>query len=161
MEAARPLARRAELSNEQQEEIKEAFELFDSDGVGSVERRDLKVLLRALGYDPRREQVTRLLSQAGVGSRVTRIQFKEFLVLMSNLINEKEIRDEMAKAFNLFDVDGTGGITMENLRRVANQLGETMTDKELDEMIKEADVNNDGVVDAAEFVRIMKKTDLW
>ena len=80
---------------------------------------------------------------------------------MTHLINEKEICEEMMKAFNLFDVDGSGGITLENLRIVANQLGETMTDKELEEMIKEADINNDGVVDAAEFVRIMKKTELW
>lgn len=161
VEAARPLARRPELSSEQQEEIKEAFELFDSDGAGSVERRDLKVLLRALGFDPRREQITRLLAIVGVGPRAHRIHFKEFLALMAHLINEKEIREEMVKAFNLFDVDGSGGITMDNLRHVANQLGETMTDKELEEMIKEADLNNDGVVDAAEFLRIMKKTELW
>ena len=161
VEPSRPLARRAELSTEQQEEIREAFELFDNDGAGSVERRDLKVLLRALGFDPRREHVTRLLSQVGVGPRAHRIHFKEFLSLMAHLINEKEIREEMVKAFNLFDVDSTGTITVQNLRHVADQLGENMTDAELQEMIKEADLDGDGVVSAAEFLRIMKKTELW
>ncbi len=157
----RPLARRAELSTEQQDEIREAFELFDTEGSGAVERRDLRILLRALGFEPRRDQIMRILTQAGVGPRVTRIQFREFLAVMAHLINEKEIREEMIKAFNLFDVDGTGKITIENLRHVADQLGEKMTDAELREMIEEADLDKDGAVSASEFLRIMKKTELW
>lgn len=121
----------------------------------------MKVLLRALGFDPRREQITRVLAQVQVAPRATRIYLNEFLALMAHLINEKEIGEEMVKAFNLFDVDSTGNITLENLRHVAEQLGETMTDAELSEMIKEADVDGDGVVSVAEFLRIMKKTELW
>ncbi len=161
VEASRPLARRAELSAEQQEEIREAFELFDSDNSGAVERRDLKVLLRALGFDQRREQITRVLAQVQVAPRATRIYFNEFLALMATLINEKEIGEEMVKAFNLFDVDNSGNITLDNLRNVAEQLGENMSDAELHEMIKEADVDGDGVVSVTEFLRIMKKTELW
>lgn len=161
VEGPRPLTRRAELSSEQQDEIREAFELFDSEGSGAVERRDLRILLSALGFEPRRDQITRILTQTGVGPRVTRIQFREFLTVMSHLINEKEIREEMVKAFSLFDVDNTGKITMDNLRQVADQLGEKMEDNELREMIEEADLDKDGAVSASEFLRIMKKTELW
>lgn len=158
---SRPLARRAELSTEQQEEIREAFELFDRDGSDSVERRHLKTLLKVLDYEPRREQTARVLAQVGVGPRAARVTYREFVQLMANLINEKEIREEMVKAFNLFDVDGSGKITAANLRHIADQLGENMTDAELNEMIAEADLDHDGAVDAAEFLRIMKKTELW
>lgn len=158
---SRPLARRAELSSEHQEEIREAFELFDADGTGTVERRDLKTLLKALGFETRREHTARVLTQVGVGPRASQISYSEFAQLMAHLVNEKEIREEMLKAFNLFDVDGSGKISAANLRHVADQLGENMTDAELDEMIAEADIDRDGAVDASEFVRIMKKTELW
>lgn len=158
---ARPLARRAQLSPEQEDEIREAFELFDADGSGVVDRKYLRVLLRAVGFDPRRDQISRILQIAGVGPRANRICFDEFYAIMAHLYNEKEIREEMIKAFNLFDVDGSGKITADNLRRVADQLGEKMTDAELIEMIEEADLDKDGAVSATEFVRIMKKTELW
>jgi hypothetical protein len=61
------------------------------------------------------------------------------------------------KAFRLFDGDGTGRITFKNLKRVAKELGENLTDEELQEMIDEADRNGDGEIDEEEFLRIMKK----
>jgi len=47
------------------------------------------------------------------------------------------------------------------LRRVAKELGETMTDEELQEMIDEADRDGDGEISEEEFIRIMKKTNLF
>ena len=63
--------------------------------------------------------------------------------------------------FNLFDDDQTGHITLRNLKRVAKELGENMTDEELQEMIDEADRDGDGEVNEEEFFRIMKKTSLF
>ncbi len=57
----------------------------------------------------------------------------------------------------MFDGDGTGRITFKNLKRVAKELGENLTDEELQEMIDEADRNGDGEIDEDEFLRIMKK----
>lgn len=67
----------------------------------------------------------------------------------------------MLKAFRLFDDDNTGKISLKNLRRVARELGETMTDDELQEMIDEADRDGDGEISEEEFIRIMKKTNLF
>eukprot|EP00177_Eucheuma_denticulatum_P008565 GFKZ01015599.1.p2 GENE.GFKZ01015599.1~~GFKZ01015599.1.p2 ORF type:complete len:170 (+),score=48.80 GFKZ01015599.1:1293-1802(+) len=159
--AARPLARRAELTEEAKEEIREAFELFDSSNIGFVERRELKVMMRALGFEPRKEQLSRMLLRSGISPRQNQIKFEEFVTLMSLMMNERNIQEEMMKAFSLFDVDKTGKISLANLRTVADQLGEKMTDSELEEMIREADLDKDGFVSATEFVRIMKKTDLW
>ena len=52
-----------------------------------------------------------------------------------------------ARIFDLFDDDKSGNINIHNLRRVAKELGENMTDDEITEMIEEADRNNDGVID--------------
>ena len=63
----------------------------------------------------------------------------------------------MMKAFSLFDGDGSGTINVRNLRAVARELGETLTDDELQAMIDEFDNDQDGEIDAEEFISIMKQ----
>jgi centrin-1 len=55
----------------------------------------------------------------------------------------------------------TGKISFKNLKRVAKELGENLTDEEIQEMIDEADRDGDGEVNEEEFYRIMKKTSLF
>ena len=76
-------------------------------------------------------------------------------------MSEKDSREEILKAFRLFDDDEKGKISFRNLKRVAKELGETMTDEELAEMIEEADRDGDGEINEEEFLRIMKKTSLY
>lgn len=54
-----------------------------------------------------------------------------------------------------------GKISFKNLKRVAKELGENLTDEELHEMIDEADRDGDGEINQEEFLRIMKKTSLY
>lgn len=61
----------------------------------------------------------------------------------------------MEEAFAVFDVDKDGYITKSELRQVMNQLGENLTDKQLDAMIKEADKDGDGKINAKEFKALM------
>merc|ERR1711904_746182 len=72
----------------------------------------------------------------------------------------RDPKDEILKAFRLFDDDETGKISFKNLKRVTNELGERMTDEELQDMIDEADRDGDGEVNEEESLRIMKKTNL-
>ena len=65
---------------------------------------------------------------------------------MTARISEKDSRDDIRKVFNLFDDEKTGYISIKNLRRVAKELGETIEDSDLQEMIERADTDNDGLV---------------
>ena len=74
---------------------------------------------------------------------------------------ERDPIEEMRKAFKLF-LDGENDkIGLKELRRVAKELGENMTDDELQDMIDEADRDGDGEISEEDFIRIMKKTNLF
>jgi len=71
-----------ELTEEQRQEIKEAFDLFDSEGNGVIDAKELKVAMRALGFEPKREEVVRILQQLDrTGENV--IKYEEFLDVMT------------------------------------------------------------------------------
>lgn len=148
------------LSDAQKADIKEAFELFDSEGVGLIDNKDLKVAIRALGFEPTKEEIHAMLASVGAQG-VGKLSYDNFLQLMTHKMSEKDTNDEILKAFRLFVDDGTQNISFANLKRVAMELGETMTDEELYEMIREADTTGNGVVDQTEFLRILKRSNIW
>ena len=152
--------KRTELTEEQKQEIKEAFDLFDTDGSGTIDAKELKVAMRALGFEPKKEEIRKMVADVDKdGSGV--IDFTEFLDMMTTKMAERDPREEMLKAFKLFDDEDSGKITFKNLKRVAKELGENMTDEEIQEMIDEADRDGDGAINEEEFMRIMKKTNLF
>ena len=81
----------------------------------------------------------------------------QFLDMMTAKMSDKDSREDIQKVFNLFDDDQTGHITLRNLKRVAKELGETMSDAELLEMIERADTDQDGEISPEEFYSIMTK----
>ncbi|XP_024052807.1 caltractin-like [Terrapene carolina triunguis] len=143
------------LTEEQKQQLREAFDLLDTDGTGTVDVKDLKVSIRALGYEPKKEEMKKIVSEVdkeGSG----KINFDSFLYAMTQKMSEPESREDILKAFKLFDDNGTGKISFQNLKRVAGEIGENLTDEELQEMIDEADVDGDGEVNEQEFLRIIR-----
>jgi Ca2+-binding EF-hand superfamily protein len=151
---------RSDLTEEQKQEIKEAFDLFDTDGSGSIDAKELKVAMRALGFEPKKEEIRKMIADIDRDGSGT-IDFSEFLSMMTAKMAERDPREEIMKAFRLFDDDDSGTINFAKLKRVSKELGENMSDDELQEMIDEADRDGDGVINLDDFMRIMKKTNLF
>ena len=74
------------------------------------------------------------------------IDFEEFLLMMARKMKDTDSEEELREAFRVFDKDGNGFISAAELRHVMTNLGEKLTDEEVDEMIKEADLDGDGMV---------------
>merc|ERR1719231_301093 len=147
---------RQDLDEEQKEELREAFNLFDTEHSGTIDARELKAALRALGFEVKKEDVRRMLNDVGKDPSQP-IDFNDFQEMMRGRMPDKNSREEINKVFALFDEDQTGKISFRNLKRISQELGESLTDDELKEMIEEADRDGDGLINPEEFYRVMRK----
>merc|ERR1739841_231749 len=95
-----------QLSEEQLDEIREAFSLFDSDASGAIDARELKAAMRALGFEVKNEELKKMVSDVDNDGNGT-IEFVEFLGMMG----EKDSREDIEKVFKLFDDDNTNKIS--------------------------------------------------
>ncbi len=87
-----------------------------------------------MGFEPKKEEIKKLIADADKDGNGT-IDFDDFLTMMTSKMGERDSREEIIKAFKLFDDDNTGTITFKNLKRVAKELGESLTDEELQEVV--------------------------
>ncbi|KAL5982463.1 putative calcium-binding protein cml13 [Asimina triloba] len=155
--AEKPRGRYNRLTEQKKKEIKEAFDLFDTDGSGTIDAKELNVAMRALGFEMTEEQIEQMIRDVdkdGSGA----IDFDEFVHMMTAKIGERDTKEELTKAFRIIDVDNDGKISLTDIERISKELGESFAPKEIKEMIEEADRNGDGGVDIDEFIRMMKKT---
>ena len=83
------------------------------------------------------------------------IDFPEFLSLMARKMKDTDTEEELIEAFKVFDRDGNSFISAVELRHVMTNLGEKLTDEEVDEMIREVDVDGDGQTNYEEFVKMV------
>lgn len=85
-----------------------------------------------------------------------KIDFQNFAELIHSKMAEREQIDQIQMAFEMLDDDRTGRISFRNLKRVAKELGENLTEQEIHEMINEADTDNDGEICFEEFVALVR-----
>merc|ERR1711934_698403 len=145
------------LTEEQVEECREAFEMFDIDRSGSIDVRELKAAIKALGMDVSADELKKMVGDVDKDGNGT-IEFAEFLGMMTAKMSNTATDEEIAKCFKLFDHDATGTISLKNLLHARSILGmDDVTDAQLENMMKQADRSGSGSISLADFVRLMRK----
>ncbi|CAE6444849.1 unnamed protein product [Rhizoctonia solani] len=134
-----------QLTEEQISEFKEAFSLFDKDGDGTITTKELGTVMRSLGQNPTEAELQDMINEVDADGNGT-IDFPEFLTMMARKMKDTDSEEEIKEAFKVFDKDGNGYISAAELRHVMTNLGEKLSDNEVDEMIREADVDGDGQI---------------
>ena len=153
-------SQRADLTEEQKLELQEAFNMFDTDGTGKIQANELRVALRALGFEPTKEELRRMITDVdkkGDGL----LDFPQFMEAIVKKISEPDRDEEIEKSFRLFDNNGDGYLDIDDLKYVADLIGESMSQEELYEMIKEADRDHDGKVTLDDFKRVVRRATLF
>jgi centrin-3 len=134
--------------------------------------------MKALGFDLQKQEVLALLQEHGVpldtvqpparqqgpsnrrprmtftGTSRLVLSFDAFQRIMAQKIIDRDPREEILRAFELFDTSGKGKIGIEELKKVAKELGEGLSEEEMASMIDEFDLDGDGMITREEFVDI-------
>merc|ERR1712184_229498 len=125
------------LSEEQMEEIREAFGLFDGDQSGAIDVRELKAAMRALGFEVKNEELKKMVSDIDNDGNGT-IEFGEFLQMMTGKMGEKDTREnideeELQDMINQADRDGDGEINIDEFYRIMKKKGNFLEDLSSDD----------------------------
>lgn len=142
-----------QLTEEQIAEFKEAFSLFDNNGDGTITTGELGIVMRSLGQNPTENELQDMINEVDVDGNGT-IDFNEYLTMMAQKMKDTDSAEDIREAFRVFDKDGNGYISAPELRFAMTKLGE-MTDEEVEELIKETDIDGDGQVSFEEFVTMI------
>lgn len=117
---------------------------------------ELKAALDSLGFEAQNQTIYQMISDLDADGGGN-IGFEDFLHLMTSRVSDKDSRENIRKVFNLFDDEKTGFISIKSLRRIVRELGENIEEHELQEMIKKADHDRDGMISEEEFYMIITK----
>ncbi|KAK3007096.1 hypothetical protein RJ639_016974 [Escallonia herrerae] len=140
------------LSEEEIAGLKEMFKTIDTDNSGQISFEELKAGLKRFGANLDESETYDLMQSADIDNNGT-IDYGEFVAATLHF-NKMESEDHLFAAFSYFDKDGSGYITQDELQLACEEFG--IEDVQLEDMIREADQNNDGRIDYNEFVAMMQ-----
>ena len=113
------------------------------------------------GFFPTKEELGIMIENVDQNKNGT-VDFEEFLIMMNAMREESEQRedseDDISQAFKVFDKDGDGLITAQEIQETMLGLGENISEAEVKAMVVEADLNGDGFIDYSEFANLMKNS---
>jgi len=146
--------RKSQLDATEIKRMKEAFSFFDKNDDGEISTDEIGGVMRTLGYaisDEELKDIMNDLDENGDGI----MDFDEFVVMMDRRMSATSHIEEIRETFKVFDKKGDGKIDAEELKETLTSLGEEVTDKDVEAMIRDADKTGDGCINFAEFMDMM------
>lgn len=140
-------------------ELKRVFQMFDRNDDGRITKKELNDSLENLGIFIPDIELSQMIEKIDV-NRDGCVDIEEFRELYESIMDERveEEEEDMREAFNVFDQNGDGFISVDELRSVLVSLGlkQGRTVEDCKKMIGKVDVDGDGLVDYKEFKQMMK-----
>lgn len=146
------------------------FDLMDMKKKGYLNSYEFRHSLVALGFDLSKPESYRELETYGTvppdwqdqhNCPVNRLQVyqEQFRLCASKLVASRDPREEAAKVFNMFDYDQDGIISLEDMRRLAQDIKEdrSLSEDEIQSMIDHLDHDGKGGVNLDEFIQMMEE----
>jgi calmodulin len=138
--------------------MREAFSLFDKDRDSRLKLVEFGSLLRYIGQNPSMAELLDLGNEIGKpgpkpGEKL--IELQDFLNWVGSKSTSSDNLDDVIAAFEVFDKDGKGNVTVTELRHVLCNLGERLADDDVSMMLKQANIPDTGQVNYRSFVQAM------
>ncbi|XP_051860437.1 calmodulin [Drosophila nasuta] len=146
-----------ELTTEQLGYFKEIFQLINIDADNSITYRELEDVCHAIGAHLHEAQVQSMINEADTDGNGS-IEFQEFVEVLLLKMTQPAPPDELRDAYYIFDKDKNGFIGTAELRSLYISLGSKMSDEDIEDMIREADEDQDGVISLDEFINMMPQS---
>ncbi|KAM9352413.1 calmodulin-like protein 4 [Symphorus nematophorus] len=145
------------LTQDQINEFKECFSLYDRQRKGKIEAQELITVMRCLGSNPTPSEVQRHLLSHSIdwGGE---LDFSTLLSIMHRQLQQEAPEEEILEAMRMADKEQKGFILASELRAKLTGLGEKLTDREVDELLKEAGVGADGRVHCEQFAKAVTRS---
>ena len=112
---------------------------------GKISPKDLGILMRSLGKNPSEAELQEMKNQVDADRKGT-IEFHEFLNMMQSKKDYIDCENEVIEAFRVFDKDGTGLVSVAELKEALTSLGEKLTEEEVEELFSEGEIDADGLI---------------
>ena len=109
-----------------------------------------------LEYHPTYEQVVDIMNEYDDDGNGT-IDVDEFLTIYANQMEEDNYELDMDEAFEKFDSDGNELISAAEYKQAMDDVGEGITDEDVNWVMREEDKDGDGHINYDEFVRMMNQ----
>ncbi|XP_030447987.1 probable calcium-binding protein CML25 [Syzygium oleosum] len=141
-------------SRSQIEELEQVFRKFDANGDGKISASELGSIMGSLGHPETEEELAKMIREVdsdGDGF----IDFGEFVEMNTKGVDPDEAMENLRDAFSVYDIDGDGSITAEELHKVLRSLGEESSLAECRRMIGGVDSDGDGAISFEEFKVMM------
>ena len=139
-------------------EFREIFNLVDKDKGGTISVQEVQDLMDMLGMQMSEAETRAMVAEIDLDGN-GEIDFPEFLTMMLRKMNTGNVEKELKEVFTVFDQDGSGTISRQELRAALSMLGEKLTDEEVEEAIKFADTSGDGEIEYDEFIQLVLNRD--
>lgn len=110
--------------------------------------------MSSLGHSETEEELEKMIREVDADGD-GHIDFNEFVELNTKGVDSDEIMENLREAFSVYDIDGNGSITAEELHKVLQSLGEECSIGECRKMISGVDSDGDGTISFDEFKVMM------
>ncbi|XP_071796283.1 neo-calmodulin-like [Asterias amurensis] len=145
-----------DLTHDQIEELKNAFDVFDKDGNGFITSKELGSVMRSLGQNPTDAELHTMINQADLDGNGI-VNFPEFVAMMLKRLEGNDKNEGIREAFRAFDVEDKGFICANELRHVLSSLHVQLSPQEVNEIVQEADITGTGKITFEEFAFMFDK----
>jgi Ca2+-binding EF-hand superfamily protein len=148
------------IQNDLQEEriklMKEVLDLYDPNNEGFVKSKDIAKILRAMGRTLENDDEQNFVLAADPENTGT-ISKDNFLATVEAMFSlPKENVNELLEAFQVFDINNTGKISVKNFKKVLVDIGQEFNEEEADDIIKYINVDRDGNINIQDFIQYWK-----